>query len=64
LLVGIVVSLAMTRVLRSFLFGASATDPLTFIVGILLLGGVAFLACYIPAWRASRIDAIAALRHY
>jgi hypothetical protein len=64
LLVGIVVSLAMTRVLHSFLFGASATDPLTFIVGILLLGGVAFLACYIPAWRASRIDAIRALRHY
>jgi putative ABC transport system permease protein len=64
LLLGVVVSLAMTRVLRSFLFGASATDPLTFVVGILLLGGVAFLACYIPAWRASRIDALGALRHY
>jgi len=64
LVAGIIVSLAMTRVLRSFLFGASATDPLTFVVGILLLGGVAFLACYIPAWRASRIDALGALRHY
>jgi predicted permease len=63
LLTGFVLSLALTRFIRSLLFGASATDPMTFVLGILLLGGVALLACYIPAWRASRIDAIAALRH-
>jgi len=64
LVLGIVVSIAVTRVIQSFLFGTSATDPVTFMVGVVLLGGVAFLACYIPAWRASRIDAIVALRHH
>jgi putative ABC transport system permease protein len=61
---GIAVSLAMGRLIRSMLFGASPTDPLTFTAGILLVGGAAFLACYIPARRASRIDALTALRHY
>jgi ABC-type antimicrobial peptide transport system permease subunit len=56
LTVGLAISLALTRVLQSFLFGASATDPLMLIAGVLLLGGVALLACYIPARRASRID--------
>jgi putative ABC transport system permease protein len=59
---GVAVALALTRVIRSLLFGASATDPLTFFLGVIGLGGVALLACYIPAWRASRTDALAALR--
>jgi putative ABC transport system permease protein len=59
---GIAVSLAVTRVIGSFLFGTSPTDLLTFVLGIILLGGAALLACYIPAWRASRIDAVVALR--
>jgi putative ABC transport system permease protein len=63
MLAGIILSVALTRVVRSLLFGASATDPTTFVLGVLLLGGVALLACYIPAWRASRIDAVTALRH-
>jgi putative ABC transport system permease protein len=61
---GVAMSIAVTRVIRSFLFGTSATDPPTFAIGLILLGGVALLACYIPARRASNIDAIAALRHY
>jgi predicted lysophospholipase L1 biosynthesis ABC-type transport system permease subunit len=63
LLIGVVSSIGVTRVLRSFLFGTSPTDPLTFILGIGLLAGVALLACYLPARRASRIDALTALRH-
>jgi ABC-type antimicrobial peptide transport system permease subunit len=62
LIIGIVLSLGLTRIIRSFLFGTSPTDPLTFAAGIILLGGVALIACYIPAWRASRIDAVVALR--
>jgi putative ABC transport system permease protein len=64
LLLGILLSLGVTRVLRTFLFGISPTDPLTFLFGAVLLGGIALLACLIPAWRASRADAITALRHY
>jgi len=60
---GVVMSLAVTRVIRSMLLGASPTDPFTFLAGIVLLGGVGLLACYLPAWRASRIDPIIALRH-
>jgi ABC-type antimicrobial peptide transport system permease subunit len=63
LLIGVLGSLAVTRVIQSALFGMSPTDPLTFTVAAILLGAIALLACYIPAWRASRIDAIAALRH-
>jgi len=60
---GILASLGLTRLLSGLLFGVSATDALTFatITGLLLL--VALLANYIPARRASRIDAIIALRY-
>jgi putative ABC transport system permease protein len=64
LLAGTLLSLAMTRIIRSFLFGASSTDPLAFGLGIVLLGGAAFVACYVPARRASRIDPVVALRHH
>ncbi len=60
---GIAGSLAVTRVLRGSLYGVSATDPLTFLGGLILLGGIALLACYLPARRAARIDPTAALRH-
>ena len=61
--IGAGVSLAVTRVVRSYLYGVSVTDPLTFIGIALLLIGVAVLACYVPARRATRVDPLEALRY-
>ena len=50
--IGLVAALGLTRVLSSFLFQTSTTDPLTFAAVIVLVGGSALLACYLPARRA------------
>jgi putative ABC transport system permease protein len=62
LLLGVLASLAATRVLASQLFGVSTTDPLTFAAVPLMLAVVALVACYVPARRASRVDPLIALR--
>jgi putative ABC transport system permease protein len=61
--IGIPIAFAITRVVRSVLYGVSATDPMTFIVALVALSAAGFLACYIPARRALRIDPIIALRN-
>ncbi len=60
--VGMVGSLALTRVMSTLLFGVSPTDPATFAVAAAALLGVAALACYMPARRATTIDPTVALR--
>ena len=60
---GVVLAVALTRIVSSLLYGVTPTDPLTFIVTVSLLGGVAFVSCWLPARRAARIDSMAALRY-
>ncbi len=63
LVAGVIVALLLVRQLSSLLFGVSAYDPVTFVgVGLLLLV-VAFMACYVPARRATRVDPLVALRY-
>jgi ABC-type antimicrobial peptide transport system permease subunit len=61
-LLGLGGALALTRLMKTLLFGVSATDPLTFIVIAAVLIIVALLACWIPARRAASMDPLVGLR--
>jgi len=62
LVMGLAAALAVSRLLSNFLFNVSSVDPVTFVGVPLLLGGMALVASYIPAFRATRIDPAVALR--
>ena len=59
---GLLIAFGGARMMKSLLYGVSASDPITFTCVALLLFGTAFLACWIPARRASRVEPMIALR--
>jgi putative ABC transport system permease protein len=63
LILGVICSLALTRLMKSMLFGVKPWDPVTIIVVVIVLSLVTLLAAYLPARRASRVDPIVALRY-
>jgi ABC-type lipoprotein release transport system permease subunit len=60
--VGVVLAGAVTWAISGFLYGVGPNDLVTFVAIPLLLSGVAFLAAWVPARRASRVDPVRALR--
>jgi putative ABC transport system permease protein len=61
--IGLTGAFGLTRIISSLLYEVSPTDPLTFLCVSLLLAGIAFLATYVPAQKATRIDPMVALRY-
>jgi putative ABC transport system permease protein len=60
---GLAASVYFSRYLEAQLYGVQRVDALSFAIVVAVLAAVAALACFIPAWRATRLDASTALRH-
>ena len=63
LALGLASAIVLSRLLTRFLYGITPNDPVTYGVAIVLVGGVALAACAIPAWRATSVDPMVALRY-
>lgn len=61
--IGVIVSLSIARVIATQLWGVSAYDPVTLVSVVFLLLATGFVACWIPARRAAKVDPLVALRH-
>jgi ABC-type antimicrobial peptide transport system permease subunit len=59
---GVIAALLLRRVMANLLYGLSAADPLIFFIVPLLIVSVTLLACYLPAYRATKVDPMVALR--
>ena len=60
--IGVAGAVALSRWIQDLLFGVTPTDPATFAAVVATLMAVALVACYVPAWRATRVDPTMALR--
>jgi ABC-type antimicrobial peptide transport system permease subunit len=61
-IIGVALSLGATRLVRSLLYGLEPTDPMTLAGAAMTLLVVGIIAAWLPAWRAARMDPVAALR--
>ena len=61
-MIGLLASLAVTRLIRSSLYAVSVTDPVTLAAAAAVLAVVGLVACYVPARRALRVDPVSVLR--